>query len=105
MAEIKHSCQLRISTLGPPSVGLQKSGSKILAIACRDRRIHQPAGPAGHGGGMTALNWTLLGTDLPMATINDDPFTLTALIFDAQVQLPIHLAAAAEQITAYGTHT
>jgi len=53
MAEIKHSCQLRISTLGPPSVGLQKSGSKILAIACRDRRIHQPAGPAGHGGGMT----------------------------------------------------
>lgn len=40
-----------------------------------------------------------------MATINDDPFTLTALIFDAQVQLPINLAAAAEQITAYGTHT
>jgi hypothetical protein len=40
-----------------------------------------------------------------MATINDDPFTLTALIFDAQVQLPIHLAAAAKQITAYGTHT
>jgi hypothetical protein len=54
---------------------------------------------------MTPLNWTLLGTDLPMATINDDPFTLTALIFDAQVQLPIHLAAAAEQITAHGTHT
>jgi len=54
---------------------------------------------------MTPLDWPLLGTDLPMATINDDPFTLTALIFDAQVQLPIHLAAAAEQITAYGTHT
>jgi hypothetical protein len=33
MAEIKHSCQLRNSTLGPPGVGLQKRGSKILAIA------------------------------------------------------------------------
>jgi hypothetical protein len=33
MAEIKHFCQLRNSTLGPPSVGLQKGGSKILPIA------------------------------------------------------------------------
>jgi hypothetical protein len=54
---------------------------------------------------MTPLDRTLLGTDLPMATINHDPFTLAALIFDAQVQLPLHLAAAAEQISANRSHT
>jgi hypothetical protein len=69
-----------------------------------DRQMRQSAGPAGHGGDMTPLDRTLLGTDRSMAAIDDDPFTLTALIFDAQAQLPIHLATAAEQITANGTH-
>jgi hypothetical protein len=54
---------------------------------------------------MTTLDRTLLRTDPSMAAIDDDPFALAALIFDAQVQLPIHLATAAEQITANGTHT
>jgi hypothetical protein len=54
---------------------------------------------------MTPLDRTLLGTDPSMAAIDDDPFALAALIFDAQVQLPIHLATAAEQITANWTHT
>jgi len=105
MGKIMHSCQHRNTTLGPPPAELLRRRTKTFPIGCGEHRIRQSAGPAGDGGGMTPLDRTKPGTDFSMATINDDPFTLTALIFDAQVQLPIHQIAAAEQITANWTHT